>query len=41
MYFVQAWDKFKNEDGNLDLQDSYRFLIDVMTMPLIKKDPTV
>ena len=36
--FVQAWDKFE-EDGNLNLKDSWRFLKDLMTLPLIKKDP--
>lgn len=39
-YFEQAWDRF-SEDGNLNLKDSWRFLRDMMTMPIIKKDPTL
>jgi hypothetical protein len=40
VYFVQAWDKFQ-DDGNLNLRDSYRFLKDLMTMPLVPKNPVV
>lgn len=40
IYFSQAWDKFA-ENGNLDEKDSYRFLKDMMTEPIIKRDPTV
>lgn len=37
VYFNQAWKKF-SEDGNLNLKDSYRFLKDLMTMPLLPHD---
>lgn len=39
-YFEQAWDRY-NEDGNLNLKDSWRFMRDLMTMPVLKKDPTI
>ena len=37
VYFVQAWDKFM-DDGNLNEKDSYRFLKDLMTMPIVPKN---
>ena len=39
VYFKQSWSKYVDEDGNLDLKDAYRFLKDMMTLPLIRQDP--
>ena len=40
VYFKQAWEKFA-EDGILFVKDSWRFLKDMMTMPVIAKDPAL
>ena len=39
VYFEQAWDKYDEVDNQMNLKDAYRFLKDVMTSPLIQKDP--
>ena len=39
-YFEQAFDRFA-EEGNLNLKDCWRFLRDMMTMPMLKRDPTI
>lgn len=39
VYFEQAWDKYNEVDNQMNLKDAYRFLKDVMTSPLIQKDP--
>lgn len=40
VYFEQAWDRY-SEDGNLNQKDAWRFMRDLMTMPQMKKDPTI
>lgn len=40
VYFPQAWAKFA-ENGNLDLKDAYRFVKDLMTEPVTKKDDSI
>jgi len=40
VYFPQAWAKFA-ENGNLDQKDAYRFVKDLMTEPVTKKDVSI
>ena len=40
VYFPQTWAKFA-ENGNLDQKDAYRFVKDLMTEPVTKKDDSV
>ena len=37
VYFKQTWEK-EQEDGILELKDSYRFIKDLMTTPVQKKN---
>ena len=37
VYFKQSWDK-EQEDGVLELKDAYRFIKDLMTSPVQKKN---
>jgi hypothetical protein len=39
VYFEQTWNKFA-EEGNLNLKDSYRFLKDLMSLPLLDESIT-
>lgn len=40
LYFKQEWDRVAEED-TLNLKDAYRFVKDIMTIPILKKDPIV
>lgn len=39
VYFKQTWEKIQ-EDGILELKDSYRFIKDLMTTAVVKKNTT-
>ena len=40
LYFTQEWDRVSEED-TLNLKDAYRFVKDIMTIPILRKDPIV
>jgi len=39
VYFEQTWQKFQ-EDGNLNQKDAYRFIKDLMSLPLLDDSAT-